>query len=78
MTGVTGRSIAVRKDLTDTSVANAYSILAFRVRRNNVRQDYTANMRHEKKGVKRRRLESERWRRRFSDHVCSAPQQVVY
>lgn len=26
-------------------------------------------MRHEKKGVKRRRLNSERWRRRFSDEV---------
>ena len=42
-----------------------------------MRQDYTANMRHEKKGVKRRRLESERWRRRFADHVRSGSQQTL-
>lgn len=29
--------------------------------------------RHEKKGYKRRRLESERWRRRFAHEVCSDP-----
>jgi len=61
----------------DTSVANAHTILVSRIRRNKVRQDYMANMRHEKKGVKRRRLESERWRRRFADHVRSVSQQVV-
>jgi len=72
-----GRSIAVRKDLTDTSVANASAALAFRIRRNKVRQDYTANMRHEKKGVKRRRLESQRWRRRFADHVRSGSQETL-
>jgi hypothetical protein len=75
---VTGRSIAVKKDLTDTSVASACAILASRIWRNKVRQDYMANMRHEKKGVKRRRLESERWRRRFADHVRSASQQVLF
>jgi len=72
----TGRSVAVKKDLTDTSVANACAVLAFRIRKNKVRQDYTANMRHEKKGVKRRRLESERWRRRFADHVRQKVQLV--
>ena len=75
---VTGRSIAVKKDLAGTSVANAYIALATRIWKNKVRQDYTANMRHEKKGVKRRRLESERWRRRFADHVRSASQQVFF
>ena len=74
---VTGRSITVKKDLTGTSVATAYSALASRIWRNKVRQDYMANMRHEKKGVKRRRLSSERWRRRFADHVCSASQQAI-
>ena len=75
---VTGRSIAVRRDLTGTSVASAYAVLASRVWKNKVRKDYMANMRHEKKGVKRRRLESERWRRRFADHVRFALQHVSF
>lgn len=72
----TGRSIPVRKDLSDTSVARAHALLEGRIRRNKVRRDYMANMRHEKKGVKRRRLESERWRRRFADHVRQKVQLV--
>jgi Ribosomal protein S21 len=37
--------------------------------RNRVRYELRLAERHEKKGVKRRRLESERWRIRFADEV---------
>ena len=40
-----------------------------RLRENGVIRTWRYQMRHEKKGVKRRRLNSERWRRRFSDEV---------
>lgn len=45
--------------------------LAVRLRENDVRNTWKYQMRHEKKGVKRRRLSSERWRRRFSDEVSA-------
>jgi small subunit ribosomal protein MRP21 len=62
----------------DTSVAKAHAVLESRIRRNKVRQDYMANMRHEKKGVKRRRLESERWKRRFADHVRRSSRKALF
>lgn len=36
--------------------------------------------RHEKPGVKRRRLSSQRWRKRFADEVCltSTPHSTLY
>jgi len=37
--------------------------------RNQVRKQLRMTERHEKKGVKRRRLSSERWRKRFADEV---------
>jgi len=40
--------------------------------RNRVRQELRLTERHEKKGVKRRRLLSERWRKQFANEVCSS------
>lgn len=37
---------------------------------NRVHAERVRNLRHEKKGYKRRRLVSERWRRRFAHEVC--------
>lgn len=37
--------------------------------RNRVRQQVRSSERHEKKGVKRRRLQSERWRKQFANEV---------
>jgi len=65
----TGRSIAVKSSSDDDGVAEAWSKLTSRLKRNNVYADFKRNERHEKKGVKRRRLESERWRRRFAHEV---------
>lgn len=45
-------------------------MLTRRLRENRVAVQWKRQMRHEKKGVKRRRLVSERWRRRFADEVC--------
>lgn len=60
-----GRSIPV----IGGNVSKAMSGLALRLKLNNVAGTWRYQMRHEKKGVKRRRLSSERWRRRFSDEV---------
>jgi small subunit ribosomal protein MRP21 len=41
------------------------------MKQNNVFREVRMQERHEKKGYKRRRLASERWRRRFAHEVCS-------
>lgn len=43
------------------------------IRNNNVPREAKLQTRHEKKGYKRRRIESERWRRRFAHEVRSVP-----
>lgn len=58
----TGRSIKV----TDGNVAEAYKKLETILGRNKVRAQLRLAERHEKKGAKRRRLSSERWRKQFS------------
>lgn len=60
-----GRTVTVKDDL-----AMAYKSLDIILSRNKVRQTLRMEERHEKKGVKRRRLSSQRWRKRFADEVC--------
>lgn len=62
----TGRSVPVRNG----DISRAMASLSLRLRANKVVKTWKYQMRHEKKGVKRRRLKSERWRRRFADEVC--------
>jgi hypothetical protein len=50
-------------------VGEAYKRLDIRLARNKVRYELKRTERHEKKGAKRRRLTSERWRMRFADEV---------
>ena len=50
-------------------IADAFKKLAVRLSRNRVRPELWLTERHEKKGAKRRRLKSERWRIRFADEV---------
>ncbi|KAF9480142.1 hypothetical protein BDN70DRAFT_805798 [Pholiota conissans] len=45
--------------------------------RNKVRQTVRMTERHEKKGTKRRRLQSERWRKQFSNEVRKKVQLVI-
>lgn len=53
----------------DGAVAEAYNRLMRRLRGNNMWREIRSQSRHEKKGVKRRRLRSVRWRRRFAAEV---------
>lgn len=61
---LSGRSITVRGDLGE-SLRQLDSVLS----RNKVKLQLRMTERHEKKGYKRRRLESERWRKQFANEV---------
>jgi hypothetical protein len=62
-----GRSIEVKNG----NVAEALNKLQYTLRRNRVSRELRLAARHEKKGYKRRRLSSERWRRRFAHEVLA-------
>jgi len=59
-----GRSVPVTVDLTV-----AWNKLHRILRANNVKKELAERQRYEKPGDKRRRLKSERWRRRFAQEV---------
>ncbi|KAI0256675.1 hypothetical protein BJV78DRAFT_1117097 [Lactifluus subvellereus] len=67
-----GRSFEVRHG----NVADALNKLQYTLRRNRVIQELRLAARHEKKGYKRRRLSSERWRKRFAHEVRKKVQLV--
>jgi ribosomal protein S21 len=60
-----GRSIEVKNG----NVADALNKLQYTLQRNRVMSELRLTARHEKKGYKRRRLSSERWRKRFAHEV---------
>ena len=57
--------------MKEGDVGLAYNKLQAILKHNNLRRELRQAERHEKKGVKRRRLRSERWKRKFADEVCS-------
>ena len=63
-----GRSVEVKNG----NVAEALNKLQYTLRRNKVSRELGLAARHEKKGYKRRRLSSERWRRRFAHEVIAS------
>lgn len=63
----TGRRLAVRNG----DLQNAFHQLNLRLRQNHVAKENALTVRHEKKGDKRARLRSERWRKRFADAACT-------
>jgi len=67
-----GRSVEVKNG----DVATAYNKLQGILVRNNVRKELRLTERHEKKSDKRRRLESERHRKRFADFIRKKVQLV--
>ncbi|KAF8902110.1 hypothetical protein CPB84DRAFT_1776621 [Gymnopilus junonius] len=69
-----GRSVS---NNSERQVANSLRHLEAILARNKVRQQLRLTERHEKKGVKRRRLSSERWRKRFADEVRKKVQLVM-
>ncbi|VDB82930.1 unnamed protein product [Peniophora sp. CBMAI 1063] len=60
-----GRSVEVQKGDLASALRRLNTILF----ENRVHGERVRNLRHEKKGYKRRRLASERWRRRFAHEV---------
>ncbi|KAG6832396.1 hypothetical protein H0H92_002664 [Tricholoma furcatifolium] len=60
-----GRSVKVKAG----NFADAYARLQGILQRNRVQAELRRTERHEKKGVKRRRLSSERWRKQFAHEV---------
>ncbi|KAH9997299.1 hypothetical protein BJV77DRAFT_941568 [Russula vinacea] len=67
-----GRSVEVKNG----NVADALNRLQYTLQRNRVQLELRLTARHEKKGYKRRRLSSERWRRRFAHEVRKKVQLV--
>ncbi|KAI1660731.1 hypothetical protein F4813DRAFT_348170 [Daldinia decipiens] len=58
----TGRTIHVTKN---SDVARSFALLSIHVSSNRVRHDLNSQRYHERPGLKRKRLKSERWQRRF-------------
>ncbi|KAI0062285.1 hypothetical protein BV25DRAFT_666288 [Artomyces pyxidatus] len=67
-----GRSFEVRNG----DVGGALALLQACLQRNKVYTELRMTTRHEQKGEKRRRLRSERWRRRFANEVRNKVQLV--
>ncbi|KAI6039052.1 hypothetical protein EDC04DRAFT_2688839 [Pisolithus marmoratus] len=59
-----GRRIPVNTDLR-----SAFLKLSKRLQKNSVFREWKLAARHEKRGIKRSRLRTERWRKRFADEV---------
>ncbi|RYP57893.1 hypothetical protein DL769_009225 [Monosporascus sp. CRB-8-3] len=57
-----GRTVHVSKNV---DVARSFKILAIQVAQNRIRQDFQYQRFHERPGLKRKRLKSERWQKRF-------------
>ncbi|KAI0341683.1 hypothetical protein BDW22DRAFT_1332000, partial [Trametopsis cervina] len=60
-----GRTVAVYGQ----NLSRAFDRLSSVMKQNNVSREVRAQERHEKKGYKRRRLASQRWRNRFAHEV---------
>ncbi|KAI0098322.1 hypothetical protein GGR51DRAFT_538508 [Nemania sp. FL0031] len=58
----TGRTVYVKNNV---DVARSFKMLAADVSKNNIRGDMFRQRFHERPGIKRKRLRSERWQRRF-------------
>ncbi|RYC59402.1 hypothetical protein CHU98_g6811 [Xylaria longipes] len=58
----TGRTVYVKNNV---DVARSFKLLAVQVSQNGLRRDFQLQRFHERPGKKRKRLRSERWRKRF-------------
>jgi small subunit ribosomal protein MRP21 len=58
-------------------VARAFRSMEIQVGRNQVRRDFNRQRFHERGGTKRKRLHSERWRRRFKQGFQAAVKRVL-
>jgi hypothetical protein len=62
LTPTTGRTVHITQ-MTD--LARSFGMLEASCRRNRIKQTFNYQRFHERPGLKRKRLKSERWRRRF-------------
>ncbi|OTB00365.1 hypothetical protein M426DRAFT_324319 [Hypoxylon sp. CI-4A] len=58
----TGRTVHVGRN---TDVARSFKLLSIQVAQNRIAQDFQRQRFHERPGLKRKRLKSERWQKRF-------------
>lgn len=70
-----GRSIAIRDNM---DLAKGLRQLDITCARNRVRGDFNKQKFHERPGLKKKRLASERWRKRFMDGFKATVQRVQY
>ena len=75
-TPTTGRTVSAANSFGNSSAAMLYRNLMGTLRRNNVRRELRLEERYEKPNQKRRRLRSERHRRRFADMIRKRVQLV--
>ncbi|EOD53062.1 Ribosomal protein S21 [Neofusicoccum parvum] len=72
-----GRSVQIRTD-AGTDLAKGLRLLDVICARNRVRGDHNKQKYHERPGLKRKRLASERWRKRFMDGFKATVSRVQY
>ncbi|KAL7627333.1 hypothetical protein AAE478_001525 [Parahypoxylon ruwenzoriense] len=58
----TGRTVHVGRNV---DVARSFKLLALQIAQNKLRQDFQRQRFHERPGLKRKRLKSQRWQKRF-------------
>jgi len=71
-----GRTVHVDKD-RGLDVARAFRTMEIQVARNAVRRDFNKQRFYERPGMKRKRLKSERWRKRFKESFQAAVKRVL-
>lgn len=76
LNSTTGRIIPVDQD-RGIDAATAFRRLAMRLAQNNVRKDAQRQRFYERPGLKRKRLKSERWRKRFKEAFQGTVAKVV-
>jgi len=76
LNSTTGRVIHVNSE-RGIDAARAFRMLGMRLAQNSVRRDAQRQRFHERPGLKRKRLKSERWRKRFKQAFQSTVARVV-
>lgn len=76
LTPTLGRTVHVDND-RGMDVARAFRSMEVQVARNQVKRDFNKQRFYERPGMKRKRLKSDRWRRRFKAGFQAAVRRVL-
>ena len=76
LNSTTGRTIRLNPD-RGVDAARAFRMLGMRLSQNSVRKDAQRQRFHERPGLRRKRLKSERWRKRFKEAFKGTVAKVV-